>query len=124
MIGLILVCVTVAVLVNLFPLVRVCGDSMLPCYRDGDILVSIRLCALYRKLFIKPGCVYVVTPPRNEEHREKYAIKRLRGADYPNNHFYVHGDNASISYDSRFYGPLKMKDFTCKVLFRLKKGGK
>lgn len=96
----------------LFPLIRVCGDSMSPTLLDGEYLIGTRL---FNKKSCEIGGVYVFRPPYDSEDR-KYVIKRLhhiRGGKY----FFI-GDNPECSYDSRNYGYVDSKNIVAKIVTR------
>lgn len=102
-----------------FPLVNVCGNSMLPTYQDGEIVFSTRI---FRKNKIKPGDVMVF---RHPTVRDRLLIKRVDKV-FKNNHgeiqsIYFLGDNAPDSYDSRNFGYVLMKDLVSKVIKPKKK---
>lgn len=102
-----------------FPLVNVCGNSMLPTYQDGEIVFSTRI---FRKNKIKPGDVMVF---RHPTVRDRLLIKRVDKV-FKNNHgeiqsIYFLGDNAPDSYDSRNFGYVLMKDLVLKVIKPRKK---
>lgn len=87
--------IVVALLIYLFPLIQVCGDSMYPTFNDGDIILGCRLCHHFKK-----NAVYIYTPPLGE----KYVIKRLTLISDITGKLFFEGDNPDYSYDSRMYG--------------------
>lgn len=102
-----------------FPLVNVCGNSMLPTYHDGEIVFSTRI---FRKNKIKPGDVMVF---RHPTVRDRLLIKRVDKV-FKNNHgeiqsIYFLGDNAPDSYDSRNFGYVLINDLVSKVIKPRKK---
>lgn len=107
-------------LLYIFPIIRVCEDSMLPTYHDGDILISFRLPIFFKKFFIKTGRVYIIKPPLYYEN-QRLNIKRLTKIKNKNMYFFE-GDNKIVSYDSRSYGYLPKRKIFLLVLFKLKKG--
>ena len=102
-----------------FPLVNVCGNSMLPTYHDGEIVFSTRI---FRKNKIKPGDVMVF---RHPTVRDRLLIKRVDTV-FKDNHgeiqsIYFLGDNAPDSYDSRNFGYVLINDLVSKVIKPRKK---
>ena len=83
-----------AVISYIFPLIQVCGQSMLYTFNDGDILLGCRLFKL------KENAVYVFHPPAGE----KYVIKRLTQISSTTGKLFFEGDNPEQSFDSRMYG--------------------
>ena len=93
-------------------LTRVGGASMLPTYRDGDILL------------IRPIIFHSIESPEVDEvyiyNRDKRVVKRLKYIVYneiskKTECFFV-GDNSDYSYDSRNYGTIKWKNVKFKVV--------
>lgn len=94
MLWIISILIVLVVLWYVFPLIQVCGESMYPTFKDGDIILGCRLCS------IKKEAVYVFHPPAGEE----YVIKRLTQISPTTNKLFFEGDNPDYSYDSRMYG--------------------
>lgn len=69
---------------------RVVGPSMLPAYRPGTIVLGLR--------WLRPKIGSVVVA----EHGGQEIIKRV--TDVSEQGFYLRGDNAAHSTDSRAYG--------------------
>ncbi len=98
--------------------VFVCGNSMLPTYQNGDLLIVI-------KKYDDIKCGDVVTA----RHEKKTVCKRVAGL--PNEtvfidgkiyslgsgEYFLLGDNESVSVDSRTYGAVSAADITGKVIF-------
>ena len=82
-----------------FPLVQVCGNSMYPTFKDGEIHLGKRL-TQSEKIKCKKGRIYVFRPPYSSD--EKYVIKRLY--EIEEGKYFFLGDNSDCSYDSRYYG--------------------
>lgn len=102
-----------------FPLVNVCGNSMLPTYHDGELVFSTRI---FRKDKIKPGDIMVF---RHPTVRDRLLIKRVDKV-FKDNHgeiqsIYFLGDNAPDSYDSRNFGYVLINDLVSKVIKPRKK---
>ena len=110
-IGLLIV-VVLFVLYYLFPLIQVCGNSMYPTYRDGEVLIGTKL---YKKHNIKKGDVILYRSPSDNN---RTVIKRVDHFIIDNNnlYFYCLGDNSDNSYDSRMYGFISSKSLVCKVI--------
>lgn len=96
-----------------FPLVQICGESMLPTYKDGECLFATRL---FKKSELKEGDVIVYKAPTEEGElvvkRVRLVKKNLAGELF----FYCLGDNAEVSYDSRYYGFVSSDRVICKLL--------
>lgn len=102
-----------------FPLVNVCGNSMLPTYHDGELVFSTRI---FRKDKIKPEDIMVF---RHPTVRDRLLIKRVDKV-FKDNHgeiqsIYFLGDNAPDSYDSRNFGYVLINDLVSKVIKPRKK---
>ena len=106
---LVLVIAVLAVLAYVFPLIEVCGDSMNPTFKNGDIILGCRLYSLKRK------SVYVYHPPVGE----KYVIKRLTQVSSTTNKLFFEGDNPDNSYDSRMYGYIARDKVVAKYIFTI-----
>lgn len=109
-----LIAIVLAFLVYAFPLIEVCGESMLPTYKDGDIVLGCRLFTLTR------NSVYVFRPPVGE----KYVIKRLTQVSSTTHKLFFEGDNSDHSYDSRMYGYISQDKVVakCLLIIHRKKG--
>ena len=83
------------------------GRSMLPTFVEGDNLWSVRsyLCK------IRVGDVVVAKPYKCNN---KLVIKRVHSIK--NGYYYLLGDNADESYDSRNYGWVSKKEIVAKVM--------
>ena len=113
----IVIAVILGILHYLFPLVLVCGDSMYPTLKDGDILLSSRISPMFKEFY--PTEIYVYRPPVGDR---KYVIKRLFNENSEG--LYFMGDNRDNSFDSRQYGYVNKKNVVAKCLFVVKKGAK
>lgn len=77
------------------------GESMSPAYRPGDwLLVDTRA---FRKRLPRVGEVVVARDPR---HATRKLIKRVKSVD-PQGNFWLEGDNAAMSTDSRHFGAVE-----------------
>lgn len=89
----------------LVPIVTICGDSMFPTLKDGDIYIGT-------KVFFKHRCkvneIYVFRAPYKTD-TEKYIVKRIAYASKSLG-YYILGDNSNCSYDSRIYGWVPCKN--------------
>ena len=83
------------------------GRSMFPTLVEGDNLWSVRsyLCT------IRVGDIVVAKP---YECDNKLVIKRVHRIE--NGYYYILGDNADESYDSRNYGWVSKKEIVAKVM--------
>jgi phage repressor protein C with HTH and peptisase S24 domain len=70
--------------------------SMAPTLRDGDAIL------VWRTGRIRPGQVVVVRFPENPGLFIKRAVRPVEGG------WWVEGDNAQVSVDSRRYGPAEV----------------
>lgn len=104
--------VLLVTLIYLFPPVRVEGESMMPTYKDGEIVLSTRF------FKVREGDVCVYQSPTGE-----VVIKRLiyrKGKTL----LYFMGDNRDFSLDSRYYGYINEPCVISKVLFCRKREDK
>jgi len=94
----------------LFPIVKVCGDSMFPTYHDGEVLITFRI---LRKNRVKNGDVVIY---QMHENGKRNVIKRVADVKTVGNKlsFYCLGDNSDESYDSRYYGYIPSAWLVCK----------
>lgn len=120
------VLLAVAVARRLFVVVTVRGNSMLPTYADGDVLLATRVPLLRR------GRAIVFTPPVNPPDGPPYRVKRLvalpgdptpdwvmaAGGPVPPDRLVVRGDNAR-SEDSGTYGYVDRAEVLAVVVRRL-----
>lgn len=92
-------------LLYLFPIITIAGDSMYPTFVEGERVIGSRL---FDKTDCKEGRIYVIHL-RDDENGEPYLIiKRLYRKVFSekDNEFYYYflGDNRKVSADSRVYG--------------------
>ena len=99
----------------LFPLITVCGNSMLPTYHDGEILLGYRL---FNKSKLKSGDIVIFKQPTDNE---TVVIKRISKINHASKTMYCLGDNSKESYDSRMYGVVPFKNIICRVFWQRKK---
>ena len=104
-----LIVVVIAILLYIFPIIEVCGESMNPTFNDGDIILGCRLYSL------NVNSVYVFHPPVGE----KYVIKRLTQVSSTTNKLFFEGDNSDCSYDSRMYGYISRDKVVAKYIFTI-----
>jgi nickel-type superoxide dismutase maturation protease len=90
------------------------GPSMEPAYRAGDRVLVNRLA--YVRRAPAPGDVVVLRDP---ERRARHLIKRIvmqpEGAAAGRDRYFVLGDNAAVSRDSRVFGPVWRRDIVGKA---------
>jgi phage repressor protein C with HTH and peptisase S24 domain len=91
-----------------FELFRVEGESMLPTYHPGDLLLGRRWF-----LQVKVGDIVVVVVEK------RCLIKRV--ASISGGKLEVLGDNSSFSTDSRSFGSINILSIKAKVICRLAK---
>lgn len=87
---------------------KVTGTSMLPAFRDGDIVLVNRLAYVFNKPQI--GDVVAVKDPRDK----KVLIKRIE--KIVNRSYFVIGDNKLHSTDSREFGMIGKNLIIGKVI--------
>lgn len=111
--------VVISILHYFFPLVEVCGCSMLPTYLDGEVIISRRI---YNVDNIKQGDIMVFKQPYD---KERLLIKRVSEVFRDKNgkvqSIYFLGDNAPDSYDSRNFGYVLVEDLVSKVILPRKR---
>ena len=116
-ITIILIAIGMSVLIYCFPIVRVCGVSMYPTYKDGQIIICTRL---FHE--IKNGEVYLFEHPYREN---RILIKRVvsqKGQQETLNsirqykYYFFLGDNLLNSSDSRDFGYVCETNIKAKVL--------
>ena len=102
---------------------QVCGTSMFPTYKDGEIVVCLKL----SKEKIQVGDVGVFKHPRKAD---RFVIKRVAKIEYFDNStlggfksYYVLGDNSNDSEDSRDWGWLPEAYLLGRVIPNKKKKG-
>ena len=78
--------------------VSVCGDSMLPTYKDGDTISFNKFTGQH----LSVGLVVLCSHPYQ---RNKKIVKRITKIE-SDDLVYIRGDNPSFSTDSRSYGPI------------------
>jgi phage repressor protein C with HTH and peptisase S24 domain len=93
-------------------LVRVRGRSMLPTYRDGDVLLSLR------GIRPRPGRAAVVRlPPDAAGHPRPLSVKRVTGPDPGAPHrWWVDSDNPAEGVTSFDVGSLADEDIVAVVV--------
>lgn len=111
----ILAVMVVVLLIFIFPLVKVEGDSMFPTFREGRILICRRL---LRKNKCKVGKIYVIYLKDDENGNPYFIIKRLKEVFNINGKtFYdFRGDNTVVSYDSRQHGLFSSNNVVAEVV--------
>lgn len=105
----------------LFPIIKVVDSSMLPTYKDGQIVLG---CRVFSKRRCKVGKVYIIHLMDEEDGSPYYIIKRLHKIHKSVNGSVMYdfrGDNPSVSYDSRQYGLFRSSQVEARLLFSRKK---
>lgn len=105
----------------LFPLAYVSGNSMLPTYHEGQVLLCRRVLKKH-KFRPKDGSVYVFKAPYDSE-KKRLVIKRVHFTVSRDSHskYYCQllGDNPKESYDSRQYGLVDASLVVAKVIMKV-----
>ena len=118
-IGVIVIAVLL-ILLYVFPIIVVDGNSMLPTYHNGDILIGCRISLPFFKSPLKLREIYVYLPPYAKGKDKHYVIKRLTHINNDGRLFFE-GDNPSDSYDSRMYGYVNKDCVIAHCLFTIKR---
>lgn len=115
------VVVTVFLLIFLFPIVKVEGDSMFPTFREGKLLWCRRL-FFFNKDKCKKDKIYVIHLRDEEDGSPYFIVKRLKYV-YPHKGKYAkytlydfRGDNTRVSYDSRQHGLFSSESVVAQVI--------
>ena len=140
-----IVIVVVVVLIRTFIItpVRVDGDSMKNTLKNGDILLLYKLSSINRfdiivldeekdnekiikrviglpgeTVAIKKGKIYINDKVIDDEYAygETSDFDKVTLSD---DEYFILGDNRLISKDSRYFGPIKVKEIKGKIVFRL-----
>ena len=111
----------IVLVLSLFRVVQVVGNSMFPTYRDGEILLAY---TFFREKKLKVGDVVVFRPPY-DMGEIKVLIKRISMIDYDKDGdiiaLYFLGDNLNDSFDSRDYGFVCVNNVIAKLFDQRKK---
>ena len=96
---------------NLFPIQHyvVQGESMNPSLKSGQHLLA------WRKVFVRNFSVGDVVVLRHPIETDREIIKRIKSIS-KDKMYYVEGDNASQSQDSRAFGYVAKKNIIAKVI--------
>ena len=115
------VVITVILLIFLFPIVKVEGDSMFPTFREGRILWCRRL-FFFNKDKCKKGKIYVIHLKDEEDGSPYFIVKRLKDVQRCKGVvlYDFRGDNIEVSYDSRQYGLFDSSRVVAKVIGNFK----
>lgn len=87
------------------------GNSMVPIFRNNDIILINRLAYVFKKP--KENDVIVLRDPRNGREILKRIVKVNDSA------YFVEGDNKKESTDSRKFGPVKKSAIIGQLVMRL-----
>lgn len=101
------------ILLYIFPIIQIVGDSMFPTYKNGETYITIRL---FNADNLKKGDVVLCKAPYEEN---KHIIKRITEIQYVGNkavRVFLVGDNKNHSYDSRNYGYVPVQFIVSKLL--------
>jgi signal peptidase I len=86
----------------MFPFVEVCGCSMFPTYKDGEKLFTKRI--FFKRELQKDDVVVYIMPVDGGKKPILKRIAEVKVTDSGEVLYYCLGDNATESYDSRYYG--------------------
>lgn len=104
-------------LLYLFPLIKIDGDSMFPTYSEGEVILG---CRLINKQNCEIGKVYIILLKNDENNEPYYIVKRLSHIDYDpvsgEPLYFFLGDNLRVSADSRVFGYFKPHQIVARVL--------
>lgn len=92
------------------------GDSMVPTFKENDVVLVNRLSYFLSKPKIGDLIVLKRGLPRHGKAGQ-YIIKRI--AKIKNDRFFVIGDNKKESTDSRRFGWIDRKDIVGKILIKI-----
>ncbi|KAJ1530358.1 hypothetical protein ONE63_005270 [Megalurothrips usitatus] len=105
-------------------LVKLEGQSMEPTFHTGDFVIGER----YPRN-VSYGNILVARSPSDPN---EYVVKRLAGlpgdvkhfgflslSKIPEGHMWLEGDNASVSKDSRVYGPVPQGLIVGRILYKV-----
>jgi len=100
----------------------VSGNSMFPTFKNNDYLIVDELSFRFRA--VERGEIVVF---RSQVEPRKHLIKRITGLPGETvegimlgaNEYFVEGDNARESFDSRYWGALPRENITGRALLRL-----
>ena len=111
----------IVLVLSLFRVVQVVGNSMYPTYKDSEILLAY---TFFREKKLKIGDVVVFRPPY-DMGEVKVLIKRINMIDYDKDGdivaLYFLGDNLNDSFDSRDYGFVCVNNVIAKLFDQRKK---
>lgn len=113
---LVLVVLAVAVLISDIKMFAVTGPSMYPAYQEGDRVLIDRY--LWRVTGLYAGDVVVFDHPKG---RATLDIKRVSSTTAERGTYYLLGDNANNSADSREFGSIPPSYISGRVILNLGK---
>ncbi|MCL2440433.1 MAG: signal peptidase I [Treponema sp.] len=88
------------------------GHSMEPAIYDGQVLVISRLSYIFRQPEAGEVVIFY-TPDGNIAVKRVTSLSNCSAAGFT---FFAEGDNSAVSYDSRSYGAVNIKNIIGKVL--------
>lgn len=143
----IIVVIVLCMVIMSFPVWVVNQESMLPTFRDGDIIIGrnifcdykagdIVVCRIKNKelgpkiikrviaisgdiVIIKDNCIYVNGKLLEEDYLYEPMYTTDLELTVPENSVFVLGDNRNNSMDSRFFGCIPYSDVIGEVVFKL-----
>ena len=99
--------------VNFLQSVQISGSSMAPTFRSGQRALFIKVRRPSKSLL---GKVVLISRINSHGARDFYQVKRV--TEYKDGRFYVTGDNAEASTDSREFGWLSGNEIVGRYLFK------